>query len=233
MYNINLFADRLKRFRKSKKRSDGKTYRQKDVADALGVTLDAVKSWEQARVWPSIDNLLKLSNLFKCDLDFFVGNIDEKTHDKQFIRDYTGLNDAAIESLAQLKKIVGPYGFDIPELLSVLLTYKGFITILVLFNDLRLFSGSLSKSKIDRWLFLTQTKDISLKDADKVIADTQAVLDRLGNIKYQIDHETNKMFNAFSTHKKTNRAIYGLVEEIKFAMLEKKKEVANGEHQAD
>lgn len=220
MYSINLFSLRLKQFRKAKQRSNGKPFRQIDLADELGVTLDTVKSWEQARVWPSTDNLLKLSDLFGCDLDYFIGNIDEKTHDKQFIRDYTGLNDSAIDSLSKLNKAVSTVGFDIPQLLSILLNYNGFLAVLIRLYQLKSFTDGLRTGKVLYWQRIAESP-ATLAEIEQVTDDMADTLDRIGNIKYQIEREMDKVFSAFSYDEMTGQPIYNWIDKTRMDLLEK------------
>lgn len=223
MYSITLFSERLKQFRKAKKRSDGKTYRQKDLAEELGVTLDAVKSWEQARVWPSTENLLKLSNLFECDFDYFVGNIDEKTHDKQFIRDYTGLNDTAIDSLAKLNDVAKHAGFDIPRILSMLLDYSGFINVLIRLSYLRSYVDQL-QDDVSRWQRIAEVSN-NTKELNQATDDMTDALDRIGNIKYQIEREMNMVFSAFSYSSLTQQPLYDWIYKTRLNLMEKANDI--------
>lgn len=48
---------------------------------------------------PDMKNLIKYCNYFKCDMDYLFGKLDNKTHDIDFICEYTGLNEIAIDLL--------------------------------------------------------------------------------------------------------------------------------------
>ena len=63
------------------------------------VTLKTVKNWEQGKAAPSLPTLIDLSEFYNCDLDYLVGRIECRTHDLQFIQDYTGLSEKSIKML--------------------------------------------------------------------------------------------------------------------------------------
>lgn len=77
---------------------------QQSFADALGVNLQNVKSWENAKkpVLPRLDYLLAMCDLFNCDLDYLTGRLDKPTHDISFIHKETGLSTASIRKLHSL-----------------------------------------------------------------------------------------------------------------------------------
>ena len=64
--------------------------------------IKTVMNWEQGIAEPSLGTLMKLTELYNCDLDYLTGRIDCKTHDLQFIHDQTGLSEKAIEKLLSL-----------------------------------------------------------------------------------------------------------------------------------
>ena len=75
---------------------------QEQFAEALGVSLDAVRSWEQGYQPPETANLFKIVEKLDCDLDYLTGRIECKTHDLQFIHDQTGLSEKAIKKLQRI-----------------------------------------------------------------------------------------------------------------------------------
>ena len=64
--------------------------------------IKTVMNWEQGIAEPSLGTLMKLTELYNCDLDYLTGRIDCKTHDLQFIHDQTGLSEKAIEKLQRV-----------------------------------------------------------------------------------------------------------------------------------
>lgn len=75
---------------------------QAQFAEALDVSLDAVRSWEQGYQPPETANLFKIVEKLDCDLDYLTGRIDRTRHDIQFIHDKTGLSEGAIRKLQEL-----------------------------------------------------------------------------------------------------------------------------------
>ena len=45
----------------------------KDAADMLGVSQPTLSSWESVRKSPTIDGLIKMSDLYKVSTDFLIG----------------------------------------------------------------------------------------------------------------------------------------------------------------
>lgn len=76
--------------------------RQEDFADAICKSMNTVQKWEQGRAKPSLDDFIDLCVFFKCDADFLLGRIDEKTHDLDFVCKYTGLSPKSIEVLRNI-----------------------------------------------------------------------------------------------------------------------------------
>lgn len=74
---------------------------QAQFAEALDVSLDAVRSWEQGYQPPETANLFKIVEKLDCDLDYLTGRIDCTRHDIQFIHDKTGLSEGAIRKLQE------------------------------------------------------------------------------------------------------------------------------------
>lgn len=54
---------------------------QKDLADRLHVTYQAVSRWEKDEVEPSIDTLKEMCNIFNCSIDDLLG-MEKKVEDK-------------------------------------------------------------------------------------------------------------------------------------------------------
>lgn len=67
---MNILHERLKQERLSK------GYTQKQVADALGVTYNAISQYESGVREPSIDLLIKLCKFFDITSDYLIGLSD-------------------------------------------------------------------------------------------------------------------------------------------------------------
>ena len=93
-----IFADRLAEERKKRKLT------QQKLAELLGKETATVSSWEQHRVTPPFEMMVEISNLFNCDLDYFTGRIDERTHDVHAVCEMTGLSEEAVVKLVGMKR---------------------------------------------------------------------------------------------------------------------------------
>lgn len=62
-------------------------------------SLKTVQNWEQSLAIPEFRTIEKLCEFFNCDIDYLFYRIDQKTHDIQYIHEYTGLSEKAIEQL--------------------------------------------------------------------------------------------------------------------------------------
>ena len=88
------FSAGLKRARKAL----GHT--QASLAEALNVSVDTIKNWEQpSRNMPSMNTFLDLCDFFDCDPDYLLNVIDCKRHNVQDIVDYTHLSEHAVIAL--------------------------------------------------------------------------------------------------------------------------------------
>ena len=76
---------------------DGLT--QQELADAMNVSLDTVKNWEQCYNYPSIDMLIKIANFLNCDVDYLLGRQELRYKIAISKDEYTGISDKAIENL--------------------------------------------------------------------------------------------------------------------------------------
>ena len=64
------FCERLKELRKTS------PYTQKAIADELGISVTAYQYYESGKNQPSIENLIKLCDMFNVTLDYLTGRID-------------------------------------------------------------------------------------------------------------------------------------------------------------
>lgn len=106
-----VFADRLKEQMKQK----GIT--QAELAGMMNVSESTVKDWCQHYTFPSEMNLGELCRIFApCSADYFHGTIEEPNYDVQFVMDYTGLSDTAVEYLHQLTAYSRQLGRNVKKL---------------------------------------------------------------------------------------------------------------------
>lgn len=77
--------------------------KQHEFAREFNVGLATVRNWEQGKTYPEAGTLERLCDFYECDMDYLFGRLTCKTHDVQFIHDYTGLDESTIEVLRSLK----------------------------------------------------------------------------------------------------------------------------------
>lgn len=90
---------RIQKIRKAK----GET--QEQLAEALGIDRQVIKTWETATRRIKAQDLISLADHFDCTIDFLVGRNDNPSRDKnlQEICNYTGLSQWSIEELHNCK----------------------------------------------------------------------------------------------------------------------------------
>lgn len=94
------FGHRIKELREARFETQGAFLQALSDAD-IDTTLKTIRNWEQGRVFPNVENLIKLCDFFKVDFDYMLGRIDEPTHTIKLIHEETGLDVDAIEKLKQ------------------------------------------------------------------------------------------------------------------------------------
>ena len=96
--------------------------------DDKPISLRTVKSWTQENgAFPEFDKICALCELLDCDLDYLIGRIDCTSHNLQYISDYTGLSENAIEHMAGLDTFITNV-IDVviqkPEIFKIIHNYK-------------------------------------------------------------------------------------------------------------
>ena len=92
---VRTIGERIKQARKAK----GHT--QETLAGQVEVDSTTVASWENGPNTPRIRTLLKLCNLFECDLGHLVGEYPEYTRQAADVHAEIGLSTEAVEQLRQ------------------------------------------------------------------------------------------------------------------------------------
>jgi transcriptional regulator with XRE-family HTH domain len=96
-YNLDITAARIKASREQ----SGHTLEY--VAEYCGVKqYQTVSKWEKGNSVPSLDNLLKLCELFNCELGYLLGEYEGKTRKTTDLHDATGLDLPAVEELQRI-----------------------------------------------------------------------------------------------------------------------------------
>lgn len=81
--------------------SSRKNRKEENSGNSSGI-LGTIKHYENGNYngSPKLDIVDNLCKILKCNVDYLLGNIDCKTHDIQFIHDYTGLSEDTISKLS-------------------------------------------------------------------------------------------------------------------------------------
>lgn len=95
---MSVFQDKLVKIRNTK------GYTQEKLAELLGISRDKLSKWENGARFPDLNELLKICDIFDCDLDYLVGRIEQPTHSLQDISDITGLSIENIKRLQEWNK---------------------------------------------------------------------------------------------------------------------------------
>lgn len=85
-----MLSERIKELRLSR------CLNQVEFAKKLGVTKQSVSNWENNNIQPSIEMLLKLTELFSVSADYLLGIDNKKT------LDVTGLSDTQLFHIQSL-----------------------------------------------------------------------------------------------------------------------------------
>lgn len=64
---MKIFGKRLREFRKEKNLT------QKELAEQIGIKRNSYSDWETGKNEPSLENLVKLADLFEVPLDWLFG----------------------------------------------------------------------------------------------------------------------------------------------------------------
>lgn len=99
---MTTFAERLLNLREKAVK------KRQEVADDLGISRASLEYYEKDKRKPDIDVLLKLADYYNVSTDYLLGLTAASTTDKdvQYICDYTGLSEDAIDTLHSCIKIM-------------------------------------------------------------------------------------------------------------------------------
>lgn len=152
--------------------------KQKELAKHLGISDNIISYYVSGTRKPNIEQLIKIANFFSCTVDYLVGLAEVPTTDRdlEFVCDYTGLYNEAIDELQKLK--------DEEELMVTLnyLIESGFVpNICTMLNAFYIKLQELEKkynsnfdglynnynNEMERHAFLTVTGQVTGKDVQK------------------------------------------------------------------
>lgn len=120
------YSDALRRARINYGKKTGRKFTQENLAEALDISVESVRDWEQGRRPPNGENLFRLCDLYGCDMDYLTGRIECSTHDIQFIHDQTGLSESAICKLHEQQLLK----HNTSEILSRLIDHRLFVILM-------------------------------------------------------------------------------------------------------
>jgi|SRR5690625_1071316 len=96
---MHIFKERLKDLRFEH------GYKQEEVAKKLNVTPSAYGYYEQGRNEPSLETLLKISNLFQVSIDYLLGKINTTNHITTYhISEKLRMNESELLVIEEMKK---------------------------------------------------------------------------------------------------------------------------------
>lgn len=130
---------------------------QAQLSEILGVGVQTISNWVNGYYFPDTDTMIRIADHFGCDVDNLIGRLPESTHDIHFVREFTGLSEAAI------KKISNPnLGHTWAETLSHLIMSEGFYNLMTAYKIFLVAAENLKDSDLDEPAF-------KMEGTDKVI----------------------------------------------------------------
>lgn len=73
---LKTLSKRLCELRENTLKEDGKCFTQSDIANMLGIRYQSYQAYERGVSLPSLQNFLKLAEIFDVSLDYLVGESD-------------------------------------------------------------------------------------------------------------------------------------------------------------
>lgn len=104
-----MFGDRLKKLRKEK------DILQKDLADALKLSVSTIGMYEQGRRDPDTETLSAIAEYFNVSIDYLLGKTNDRNpyKDKPAIPEEFENPEEAVKFLLEQNVIMGFGGFDV------------------------------------------------------------------------------------------------------------------------
>jgi len=164
-YNYTEIGKRILKERKSAGYSS-----QSDFAIALSYSTESrqtVANWEKGKTMPCIDDLLKMCEIFKCELGYLLCEYDCKTRETTDIQATIGLSEEAVNVI---KEVTNPKRVDRIHELNRFLTSNGFPDFFESLCDLHLSSVLLKEQSVS---LQKQENFIKQDDIFKYMHDVQ------------------------------------------------------------
>lgn len=111
-----MLGERLKKARENKNLS------QADVAKELNISRQSISKWENNRVSPDVENLIRLGELYNITLDELVKELEVNVHDKKIRMNHRFESEnewIMLMILCVFATIVAPLGLVIAPLIMV------------------------------------------------------------------------------------------------------------------
>lgn len=90
-----------------------------DCSSKETITIDSVKKWESGQTVPRSKELIRLCELFGCDMSYLFNQSGYSTHDLSFICSQTGLTEEAVKVLKRIASSNRRTGYS--DIISVIL----------------------------------------------------------------------------------------------------------------
>lgn len=123
IYNETIIGERIKEARG--------TMTKAALAEKCGVEqYQTITKWENGDSLPSLKKLLKLCEIFHCELGYLLGYHKEKTRARTDCCKETGLSEEAVHKLQQLQKTDNPFFQQYIDFYSKLIEDLGIVGML-------------------------------------------------------------------------------------------------------
>lgn len=80
----------------------------------------SLRSWERGERLPDMEIMLRLAEVFKCDLGYLQADYTESTFDQHKVAEYTGLTESALSRLETARNDFQDVNFTLPTLSRLL-----------------------------------------------------------------------------------------------------------------
>lgn len=93
-----------KRIKAERTRNKNRSMSQILLAGKLNTTQNTISNWERGKAIPPMDQLIRISGIFGCDVAYLLCDYDERSKETAAISEVTGLSVVAIERLKELQE---------------------------------------------------------------------------------------------------------------------------------